>query len=257
MSCSLMLSQEAKDLFEALAMLYPAIALKYHFMKPRGVDHVGAPCAFCALLRHAQDGHHFYMGAEDDECFGKMVLGMADLDPLAASGQAGFDFGVFRTQAANARLYEQLPTLKRGAHNFVEFCPVSECDFDPDLVICVAETDQADILMRATSYISGDLWEAKTSCVLSCAWLYAYPYKTGKVNSCITGMHHGLKRRKLYPAGLHMISIPFQKLDEVITALGQMDWVPIAMRSDEESRAELTRRMEGWQEMQPGFDMRK
>lgn len=70
--------------------------------------------------------------------------------------------------------------------------------------------------MRATSYISGDLWESKSSCVLSCAWMYAYPYIEGKVSFCITGMHHGVKRRKLYPEGRHMISIPYQKLDEVV-----------------------------------------
>lgn len=100
--------------------------------------------------------------------------------------------------------------------------------------------------MRATSYISGDLWESKSSCVLSCAWMYAYPYIEGKVNFCITGMHHGVKRRKLYPKGRHMISIPYQKLDEVVLALSEMDWELIAMKEDEESKQELQRRMDLW-----------
>lgn len=59
----------------------------------------------------------------------------------------------------------------------------------------------------------------------------------------------GLKRRKAYPAGLRMISIPYQKLPEFFAALGEMDWTTIAFREDAESKRELQRRMEHWQEM--------
>lgn len=61
--------------------------------------------------------------------------------------------------------------------------------------------------------------------------------------------NHGLKRRGAYPAGLEMIAIPFQKLDEVVTALGEMPWTAIAFRGDEESKKELRARMDRWQEM--------
>ena len=53
----------------------------------------------------------------------------------------------------------------------------------------------------------------------------------------------------MYPAGLTMISIPYRKLDEVCTALGEMPWTTIAFREDEESKAELERRMAHWKEM--------
>ena len=111
--------------------------------------------------------------------------------------------------------------------------------------------------MRATSYISGDLWESKTSCVMSCAWTYVYPYLSGKVNFCVTGMHHGMKRRHVYPEGLHIIAIPYQKLDEVVTALEEMPWELIAMKEDPESRAELKRRMDRWDTLSPDFIPKK
>ena len=79
--------------------------------------------------------------------------------------------------------------------------------------------------------------------------MYAYPIISGKVNHITTGFYHGLKRRGTYPAGLVMISIPFQKTDEVCSALSQMPWTPIAFRKDEESVAELKKRMALWQEM--------
>ena len=72
---------------------------------------------------------------------------------------------------------------------------------------------------------------------------------SGKVNHITTGFYHGLKRRNIFKAGLRMISIPFNKIDEVVTALDEMPWTPIAFREDPESKAELQRRMEHWQEM--------
>ena len=253
-----MLSQKAKDLFAALGMEYPAVALKYHYSCPEGISHTDKKLSFCQYVRLAQDsGERFFITKDDDDCFGKVALGMVPKPPLAASGIAGVDFGVFRTPAPNARLHLSYPVLVAGSVNFVEFCPVSICDFYPDLVICVANTTQADIIMRATSYISGDLWESKTSSVMSCAWTYVYPYLSGKVNFCVTGMHHGMKRRKVYPEGLHIIAIPYQKLDEVVTALGEMPWELIAMKEDPESRAILKARMNRWQELSPDFLLKK
>ena len=60
-------------------------------------------------------------------------------------------------------------------------------------------------------------------------------------------MHHGLARRQLYPAGLHMISIPFQKLPEFVYSLENMNWVPLYFRQDtEEGRAELAAKQATW-----------
>ena len=246
-----MISSEAKGLFEKLDMPYPAVALKFHVCRPQGVPkYDGQPKAFCEFLHDAQVNEgSFYMTAEDDSCNGKVILGMADKPPVAASGQSGPDFEMYRQNAANRRIYQEMPVLVRGTCNYVQFTRLSECDFDPDLVVCVADADSAYILLRATSYISGDFWESRSTPVISCCWMYSYPVITGKVNFITTGFYHGLKRRKMYPAGLTMISIPFRKLDEVCTALGEMPWTTIAFREDEESKAELERRMVRWKEM--------
>ena len=253
-----MLSDSFRKNFDRLQMPYPAIAIKFHYAKPEGVEHTDRHFSFCQYLKEAQvTGKNFFITRDDDNCFGKVALGMVPKPPLAASGIAGVDFGVYKTPAPNARLHNTYPTLVPGSVNFVQFCPVSSCTFDPDLVVCVAQPKQADIIMRATSYISGDLWESRSSCVMSCAWVYVYPYLSGKVNFCITGLHHGLKRRKLYPEGLHIIAIPYQKLGEVSAALEEMPWELIAMKEDEESKAELKRRMDHWQELSPDFYIRE
>jgi len=246
-----MLSKKAKELIAKLDLPYPAIALKYHACKPDGVPHYqGDKIAFCQYVKYAQDNPGtFYITKDDDDCYGKMGLGMIEKPPVTASGQAGQDFEMYRTAAGCRKLYQELPVIVPGTINYVQFARVEECDFDPDLVMFIADFPQSDILMRATSYISGDFWESKSSPVISCSWMYAYPVISGKVNHITTGYYHGLRRRHAYPAGLRMIAVPFQKLDEVIQALDEMPWTAIAFREDEESKKELKKRMEGWQKM--------
>ena len=245
-----MLRETDKALLKKLELQYPAIALKYRFEKPDVPRYDGDKLAFCQYVKYTQDtGKHYYITADDDACYGKLALGMTERQPVTASGQAGYDYGCFKSPIANQQLYQKMPILVPHTVRYVEFCPAVECDFDPDLLMFVADLPQADIVMRATSYISGDLWESKTSPVLSCCWMYSYPIISGKVNHLTTGYYHGLKRRKAYPAGLRMISVPFQKLPEFFQALEEMDWELIAFREDEESKAELARRMAHWQEM--------
>ncbi len=252
-----MLSQKTKDLFAKLDMEFQPVALKYCYAQPKGVERVDEALSFCQFARKAQDENRaFFITREDEDCVGKRIMGMEPMPALAMSGQAGPDFGVYRTQAANARLYHQITMLKPNACNFVIFCPLSQCDFDPDLVFCVATPEQGDILMRASTYINGDVWESRSTPVMNCSWLFAYPYVSGKVNFSVTGMGHGMKRRKVYPAGRMLISIPYQKLDEIGTALDQMDWVLLAMRDDPESKAELKRRIDSWQELSPEFTLK-
>lgn len=245
-----MLRQKDKELIEKLNLEYPAVAIRFCFEKPDCPHYDGEKVAFCQYVKYAQDTKkHFYMVCEDDACYGKLAMGMIDKPPVTASGQAGFDFGCFKTPMGNRQLYQQLPILEPHTINYVEFCPVETCDFDPELLFFVADLPQADIIMRATSYISGDLWESKSAPVISCSFMYAYPIISGKVNHITTGFYHGLKRRKAYPAGLRMISIPYQKMPEFFQALEEMDWTLIAFREDEESKAELAKRMAHWQEM--------
>jgi uncharacterized protein (DUF169 family) len=245
-----MLSVHAKELFGNLRLEYSPVAVKYSAVRPAEVSLTDTKLSLCQFISEAQKKNKvFCVDLEHEDCMGKNVLGMAPFPALGASGQAGYDFGVYKTQAANARLYQMIPSMLPGTINYITFAPVALCEFDPDLIIFVADTKCADILMRATSYRSGDLWESKTSPVISCAWMYVYPCVSGKVNYCVTGMHHGMGRRKVYPPGLHIISVPFEKLDEVILALDEMDWQLLAFRDDPESKAELKRRMMQWDEM--------
>lgn len=245
------ISDENKKTLMALPCKYVPVAVKFYAVKPENFGlkykHTDKRMSLCQFVSYAQKTHFsFYIDKTNEDCMGRTVLGMVQEPPLGASGQAGFDFGVFRNQDANSRLYYNIPIAIRDTINYVIFSPIDQCEFNPDVVVFVGDTDMADIVMRATSYISGDLWESKSSSVLSCAWTYMYTWLSGKVNHCQTGMHHGMGRRKVYPKGLHIVSVPYQKLDEVCLALRQMDWQLISFRPNDKDQDELRRRMRNW-----------
>ena len=245
------ISDENKKTLMALPCKYVPVAVKFYAVKPENFGlkykHTDKRMSLCQFVSYAQKTHSsFYIDMTNEDCRGRTVLGRVQEPPLGASGQAGFDFGVFRNQDANSRLYYNIPIAIRDTINYVIFSPIDQCEFNPDVVVFVGDTDMADIVMRATSYISGDLWESKSSSVLSCAWTYMYTWLSGKVNHCQTGMHHGMGRRKVYPKGLHIVSVPYQKLDEVCLALRQMDWQLISFRPNDKDQDELRRRMRNW-----------
>ena len=245
-----MLNEREKNLIRKLDLEYPAVAIKLNFEKPNCMHYDGPPVAFCQFVKYAQDsGKHFYTEAADDQCYGKLPMGMIDFPPVPASGQAGYDYGVFKQQIANQQIYQNMSVLVPGTVRYVEFCPAADADFQPDLLFFVASLDKADIILRATSYLTGEPWESKSTPVLSCSWMYAYPIISGKPNHITTGLYHGLKRRKAYPAGLMMISVPFQKFASFFRGLEEMDWTLIAFRDDEASKAELAKKMAHWQKM--------
>lgn len=253
------LSDEAIQTLTALKCEYVPVAVKFLAVKPEnfGLDYkkTDKKMSLCQFVSYAQKTKEaFYIDVTNEDCMGRMVLGMVKEPPIGASGQAGLDFGAYRTQAPNSRIYYNIPTMIPGTVNYVIFSPIDQCRFNPDVVVFVCNTEQADIVMRATSYISGDFWESKSTCVISCAWTYVYPWLYGKVNHFTTGMHHGMGRRKVYPKGLHIISVPYQKLDELVMALRQMDWTLISFRPDQKSQDELRRRMRNWNNLAQQID---
>jgi uncharacterized protein (DUF169 family) len=104
----------------------------------------------------------------------------------------------------------------------------------------IGNPSQAEIVLRAISYSTGEIWEPKLTSVLGCSWLLVYPFETGKINYTMTGLHFGMKARKVYPEGLVQISIPFNWIPTIVQSMKEMKWVPFgyAMGREEWLKAE-------------------
>ena len=152
-------------------------------------------------------------------------MGMTDAPPFAESGQLGVKYEIFQDARANSRLYQHISKFEKGLVNYVAFSSLSQLTFDPDILVLTATPGQAEIVLRAMSYSTGEIWAPMTTGVLGCSWLLVYPYKTGKVNYTITGLAFGMKAKQIFPEGKVLISIPFNWIPVIARNLAEMKWV--------------------------------
>jgi phosphoglycolate phosphatase-like HAD superfamily hydrolase len=59
-----------------------------------------------------------------------------------------------------------------------------------------------------------------------------YPYLKGELNYIVTGLGHGMKRRRLFPEGRQLVSIPFDLLPTLLQNLQEMPWELPAFQPD-------------------------
>jgi uncharacterized protein (DUF169 family) len=209
------------------------VAVIFSATRPGQVERLGERLAFCEMLKRAQQGHAFWVDAENHTCeAGLYVLGQADAPEPFISGRFGAGLKIFEEPRAASRLYQYIPTIGRGVVHYVTFSPLDELPFEPDVVILLANAGQTEVLLRAMSYRTGRMWSSRFSPAIGCAWIYIYPYLTGELNYTVTGLGHGLKRRKLFPEGLQLVSVPFDLLSSLLQTLQDMPWVLPAYEPD-------------------------
>jgi uncharacterized protein (DUF169 family) len=204
----------------------PPVGIKFLAKPPGRVERLNERMAFCEMLKKAQEGNVFFVDKESHACeAGLYVLGQADAPEPYISGEFGAGLKIFEEARSASRLYQYIPRIGKGVVNYVAFSPSNKLPFDPDVLIILANTSETEILLRAMSYRTGKMWSSKCSAAIGCAWIYVYPYLTGELNYTVTGLGHGMKRRKLFPEGHQLVSIPFDLLTSMLKALGDMPWV--------------------------------
>ena len=215
------------SIFNKFKFEHPPVGVKFLFFKPEGIQQLDKSMAICEMIKEAQQRDTpFYFARENEDCFGRMVLGMEDTPHFAESGQIGLELDIFQEPRANSRLYQYITKLPKGTVNYVAFSSLDTLTFEPDLLILMATPSQAEIVLRAMTYSTGELWDPKGTPVLGCSWLFAYPYQSGKVNYTVTGLAFGVKAKEVFPEGWMLISIPYNWIPIITRNLHEMKWVP-------------------------------
>jgi uncharacterized protein (DUF169 family) len=218
------------------------VGIKYLLNKPEGLRKFDGSLAMCEMFKAAQDVEPFYATEDNFSCLGAMVMGMKDTEPIFESGEIGATEGIFKEARANRRIYPELPKLARGTVRYVSFSTADKLTFDPDVLVITATVNQAEIILRALNYSTGNILTTRYSLVIMCSWLFIYPYISGKANFTVTGLGYGMKSRKVLPEGLMLISIPFDLLTMLIDNLQNMEWVLTLYTATDEERAEYFRK---------------
>jgi uncharacterized protein (DUF169 family) len=229
----MVLTKEYHAILEKFEFERQPVGVKFLAKQPDKIDRLDEKLALCEMLKKAQEGAAFFADAANHTCeAGLYVLGQADISEPFASGEFGAGLEIFEGPRSASRLYLHIPKIGRGIFNYVAFSPLDQLQFEPDLLILLANTQQTEIILRALSYRSGNIWTSKFSAAIGCAWTYIYPYLTGELNYFVTGLGHGMKRRKLFPEGRQIISIPFDLLPSLLQSLQKMPWVLPAYKPD-------------------------
>lgn len=211
----------------------PPVGVKFLARRPDRVERLNENMALCEMLKRAQEGSIFYVDKDNHTCdAGSYVLGQADAPEPFISGGFGAGLKIFEEPRSASRLYQYIPRIGRGVVHYIAFSPLDKLSFEPDVLIILAKTSQTEIILRAMSYRTGKMWASKYSAAIGCAWIYVYPYLTGELNYTVTGLGHGMKRRKLFPEGQQVISIPFDLLPSILQTLQEMPWVLPAYEPD-------------------------
>jgi uncharacterized protein (DUF169 family) len=126
-----------------------------------------------------------------------------------------------------------VPKFPKNIVNYVVFAPLKALNFEPDILLIAADSSQAEIVMRAMTYSTGELYVSKTTPVMGCAWLLIYPFQSGNVNFIVPEMVHGLKARGIFSKESIAISIPYRWLPTIAQNLKEMTWHLSSHRSKE------------------------
>jgi uncharacterized protein (DUF169 family) len=204
------------------------LGIKFQFFKPEGMKPLpqDSSLSFCEMLAAAQKTRaSFYFGKSYNEsCVGKILLGMQSMEAFAESGQIGEKLQIFQEARANYSFYQHVPKFAKDIVNYVAFSAVEQITFEPDLLIITANHSQAEIVMRAMTYSTGELYNSRTTPVMGCAWIFIYPFQSGNVNFVVPEMVHGMKGRELFPEGSILISIPYRWIPTITRNLNEMTW---------------------------------
>ena len=219
------------------------VGVKFLRTKPDGIRRLDKILDFCEMLIEAQNGGTFYVSKENFTCVGPLILGMVDNDPVFESGRVGPELEIFKDARANRGIYRFIPKLVKDTANYVAFSPFNKLSFEPDVLVITADPSQAEIILRANSYDTGNMWSAKGTPVAACAWLYVYPYVSGELNFMMPAFSFGMNSRKLFPEGLLLVSIPRDLLPSIVTNLQGMKWVPHSFTIGREEHKKKARRI--------------
>jgi uncharacterized protein (DUF169 family) len=210
------------------------VGVKFLLFKPEGISKLKKKLSICEMIGEAQKSEPFYAALDNFTCVEPILLGMADGDPVFESGSIGPELGIFEEARANRRLYHYITKLERNSVNYVALSSTDKLTFSPDVLILSVNPTQLEIIQRALCYATGKMWVSQGTPVMECSWILTYPYIHGEVNSLITDTSHGMTAKKIFPPGTILVSIPYDRIAQLVDGLEKIEWYPKLMSEGKE-----------------------
>jgi uncharacterized protein (DUF169 family) len=214
------------SIFNKLQLERAPIGIKYEFFKPEGIEKLDGMAGICEMPNIAnQRDKPFYIAKDNEDCAGKCALGMMEGPLWGEAGEIGEPLHLFQDSRANRHCTTHYKTFRPAPVNFAVYSKLDQLTFEPDLLVFVGTVEQMEIILRAMTYSTGEMYESISTTVLQCSWLYTYPVLAQKINYVLTGLSFGMRARHVYPSGLMIVSVPWNWIPTIAENMNEMDFV--------------------------------
>lgn len=218
-----MYQELGEKLIDILELKNAPVAIKWSVREPRNIEKEIGKSRFCAKLGKAMNGEIFYSTVEEEECGGGMrYSGMKDPKELPANMRSGsflIPRGVFKSVPAFQRAGTNNPAIEPGIFHAVIFAPLTQADFEPDVIFIVCEAKQGMNLLHANAYDSGAEGLGAGIGPICCT-MASKPYLTGKVTYGFADV--GSRTYSDIKPDEIVVSIPAPDLGRIVTNLEEM-----------------------------------
>jgi uncharacterized protein (DUF169 family) len=212
-----------KKLNELLKLENGSVAIKWTVTEPKNVDREEGKSSFCTKLTKAMGGEIFYATIEEEGCMGgARYSGLKDMGEYPANVQSGafmIPKGLYRDIPAVQRSRMNESYINPGIFSAIVFAPLSEAEFEPDVIFMVCNAKQGMEILHANAYDSGEHGLGADAAPI-CSSMAAAPYMTGKVTYGF-GDVASRKNMDINQEDI-MISIPGSDLSRIVSNLGEM-----------------------------------
>jgi uncharacterized protein (DUF169 family) len=153
---------------------------------------------------------------------GMRYSGMKDRKELPKNMQSGaflVPAGVYKSISAVQRSWQNNIPIESGIFDAVIFSPLTQADFEPDLIFLICNSEQAMMVLHANAYDSGSHGLGADSGPI-CSSMASVPYLTGKVTYGF-GDVGSRNNMNLKPEDV-MVTIPASDLKRILDNLVEM-----------------------------------
>lgn len=176
----------AKKLKKELNLENSPVAIKFILKKeglPENIFKIENKLRHCEMVKKASEGEIFYSTTDEQLCKGgSAALGLEELPKKIKSGEFYYELGRFKSIGSAKRTIDKVPKIDLNSYGII-YSPLELADFEPDVVIILANPKQAMKLSQAIIYTLGGRMEADFSGIQSvCADVVAGPFINKRPN---------------------------------------------------------------------------
>ncbi|MCK9151687.1 DUF169 domain-containing protein [Methanobacterium alcaliphilum] len=171
---------------ESLNLEKSPVAIKFVLREkdlPEGIDKIESPMRHCEMVQAASQGNIFYATASAQACKGgAAAIGIGEAPAKLKTGEFYYDLGRFSSLGSGKRTIDSIPKIDMDVYAIL-YSPLEKSNFDPDVIVIIANPAQAMKLSQALVYTLGGRVEADFSGIQSiCADAVAGPFMRKRPN---------------------------------------------------------------------------